>query len=114
MTRGGNAGRGRGDGRAGRNGRGGGAGRAGRGTGYNPASKSTTKGLCKELEGHVFDYGAAEKISMTMEKVQQYVGMKLGDGRPVRSPSPRSRFSSNIWFQKELGIPLERARRVEY
>ena len=79
MTRGGNAGRGRGDGRAGRNGRGGGAGRAGRGTGYNPASKSTIKGLCKELEGHVFDYAAAEKMSMTMEKVQQYVGMKLGE-----------------------------------
>ncbi len=78
MTQSRYAGRGRGDGRAGRNGRGG-AGRSGRGTGYNPASKSTKYGLCKELEGNVFDYGAADKISTTMEKVQQYVGMKLGE-----------------------------------
>jgi hypothetical protein len=36
-------------------------------------------GLCKELEGNVFHYGAADKISTTMEKVQQYVGMKFGE-----------------------------------
>ena len=34
--------------------------------------------------------------------------------RPVWSPSPRSQFSSSIWFQKELGTALERARRAEF
>jgi hypothetical protein len=32
--------------------------------------------------------------------------------RPVWSPYPRSDFSLNIWFQKELGTAL-RARRVQ-
>ena len=34
--------------------------------------------------------------------------------RPVWSPSPRSHFSSSIWSHDKTGIPLERARRVEY
>jgi hypothetical protein len=43
-----------------------------------PAFSSNTikYGLCKELEGNVFGYGAADKINTTMEKVQQ---MKFGE-----------------------------------
>jgi hypothetical protein len=38
-------------------------------------------GLCKELEGNVFDYGghgAADTMRFTQEKIQQYVGIKYG------------------------------------
>ncbi len=49
-------GRGQGDGCGGRNGRGG-LGRQGRGAGYSSKLKTTKVGLCKELEGHIFDYG---------------------------------------------------------
>ena len=74
-------GRGRSDGRAGRDGRGG-AGRTGRGAGYSSASKTVKHGLCKELEGHVFEYGgqgAADKMRVTMEKIHQLVGLKFGE-----------------------------------
>jgi hypothetical protein len=39
-------------------------------------------GLCKELEGHIFDYGghgAADTMRVTQEKIQQYVGIKFGE-----------------------------------
>ena len=82
MTRGGRyVGRGRADGRGGRDGRGG-AGKSGRGQGYTTTPKSIKSGLCKELEGHVFEYGghgAADKMRITMEKIQQYVGIKYGE-----------------------------------
>jgi len=81
MTQARYGGRGRSDGRAGRDGRGG-AGRSGRGAGYSLASKTVKYGLCKELEGHVFEYGghgAADKMRVTMEKVQQFVGLKFGE-----------------------------------
>ena len=81
MAQGRNGGRSRGDGRAGRDGRGG-AGRSGRGAGYSSASKTIKYGLCKELKGHVFEYGghgAADKMRVTMEKVQQFVGLKFGE-----------------------------------
>jgi hypothetical protein len=38
-------------------------------------------GLCKELEGQIFDYGghgAANTMQVTQEKIQQYVGLKFG------------------------------------
>ena len=38
-------------------------------------------GLCKELEGHIFDYGghgAADTMRVIQEKIQQYVGIKFG------------------------------------
>ena len=41
----------------------------------------TKMGLCKELEGHIFDYGghgAADTMRVTQEKIQQYVGLKFG------------------------------------
>jgi len=81
MAQGKNGGRGRSDGRAGRDGHGG-AGRSGHGAGYSSASKTVKYGLCKEPEGHVFEYGghgAADKMRVTMEKVQQYVGLKFGE-----------------------------------
>ena len=61
MTEARNAGRGWDNGRAGRDGRGS-AGRSGCGTVYTPASKSIKYGLCKELEGSVFDYVADEEM----------------------------------------------------
>jgi hypothetical protein len=39
-------------------------------------------GLCKELEGHIFDYGrhgAGNTMRVTLEKIQQYVGIKFGE-----------------------------------
>jgi hypothetical protein len=39
-------------------------------------------GLCKKLEGHIFDYsghGAANTMRVTQEKIQQYVGIKFGE-----------------------------------
>ena len=81
MTQARYGGRGRVDGRGGRDGRGG-AGRSGRGNGYSTNPKSIKSGLCKELEGHVFEYGghgAADKMRISMEKIQQYVGVKYGE-----------------------------------
>jgi hypothetical protein len=82
MTGRNNGRRGQGDGRAGRDGRGG-LGRKGRGAGYSNQgkTKSTKVGLCKELEGHIFDYGghgAADTMRVTQEKILQYVGLKFG------------------------------------
>jgi hypothetical protein len=74
-------GRGQGDGCGGRDGRGG-PGRQGRRLGYSSKLKTTKMGLCKELEGHIFDYGrhgAANTMRVTQEKVQQYVGIKFGE-----------------------------------
>ena len=54
----------------------------GRGAGYSSASKTVKYGLCKELEGHVFEYGgqgAADKMRVTMEKIHQIVGLKFGE-----------------------------------
>ncbi len=74
-------GHGQGDGRGGRNGRGG-SGRQGHGSGYSSKPKTIKVGLCKELEGHIFDYGghgAADTMRVTQEKIQQYVGIKFGE-----------------------------------
>ena len=81
MTQGRYAGRGRADGRGGRDGRGG-AGKSGRGSGYSTPTKAIKSGLCKELEANVFEYGghgAADKMRITMEKIQQFVGIKYGE-----------------------------------
>jgi len=60
-------------------------------------------GLCKELEGHVFEYGghgAADKMRVTMEKIQQFVGLKFGKDVPTNSRiEPR-------WFAHRLNTPL--------
>jgi uncharacterized protein YbjQ (UPF0145 family) len=51
-------------------------------SGYSSKPKTTKMGLCKELEGHIFDYGrhgAANTMRVTQEKVQQYVGIKFGE-----------------------------------
>ena len=80
QSRFGGRGKRRGDGRAGRDGQGGG-GRNGHGSGYSSKPKTTKVGLCKELEGNVFDYcghRAADTMRITQEKIQQYVGIKYG------------------------------------
>jgi hypothetical protein len=50
---------------------------------WPPCKAKTMKmGLCKELEGHIFDYGghgAANTMRVTQEKFQQYVGIKFGE-----------------------------------
>lgn len=73
--------KGRGTGRAGRaNGRGNNG--RGRGQGYQSRPKITKIGLCKELEGHIFDYGvpnAADLMRTTQEKIAQYVGIKYSE-----------------------------------
>jgi hypothetical protein len=74
-------GHGQGDGRSGRDGLGG-LGRQGCRSGYSSKPKTTKVGLCKELEGHIFDYGkhgAANTMRFTQEKIQQYVGIKFGE-----------------------------------
>ncbi len=57
-----NGGRGRGDARGGRDGCRD-HGKSGQGLGYSSKPKTTKVGLCKELEGHIFNYsghGAAD------------------------------------------------------
>ena len=67
----------------GRGGRGGRAGRTagGRGNAYTGGRAKTTKvGLCKDLEGNVFDFGttsAADQMRITQEKIAQYIGAKV-------------------------------------
>ena len=69
----------------GRGGRGGRAGRTsgGRGNAYTGGRARTTKvGLCKDLEGNVFDFGttsAADQMRITQEKIAQYIGAKYGE-----------------------------------
>ncbi len=75
-------------GRGGR-GHGGCGGRAGRGPGggrgnaYTGGRVKTTKvGLCKDLEGNVFDFGtmsAADQMRILQEKIAQYIGAKYGE-----------------------------------
>ena len=76
------AGRGKGrvNGRAGRNGQGG-LGRISHRSGYSKKPKTAKVGLCKELEGNVFNYGghgAANTMQVTQQKIHQYVGIKYG------------------------------------
>ncbi len=61
-----NGGRGQGDARGGCGGRGDHS-KSGRGSGYSSKPKTTKVGLCKELEGHIFDYGghgAAQAVAL--------------------------------------------------
>jgi hypothetical protein len=54
----------------------------GRGRGYTSKPKMSTVGLCKELEGNIFDYDVsnATNLMRTMpEKIGQYVGIKYGE-----------------------------------
>ena len=59
-----------------------GRGNAGRGHSYNVnRGKATKVGLCKELEGNIFDYGSkgcADQMRMTQEKIVQYAATKYG------------------------------------
>jgi hypothetical protein len=76
---------------SGRGGRGQGelGGRAGRGPGggrgnaYTGGRVKTTKvGLCKDLEGNVFDFGTtstADQMRVLQEKIAQYIGAKYGE-----------------------------------
>ena len=78
-TMSGRGGRGRG-GRGSRTGRGPGG---GRGSSYSGGKAKTTKvGLCKDLEGNIFDFGttsAADLMRITQEKIAQYIGAKYGE-----------------------------------
>ena len=71
----------------------------GHGSGYTPKPRVTRTGLCKDLKGHIFDYGAhnaADLMQTTQEKIVQYMGSKyreditnkLQNKTTVKSPSP--------------------------
>jgi hypothetical protein len=71
----------------GRGGRGRGGGRGGRGRGRGrghtggSATSSKSKGLCKALEHHVYDYGqksAADTLKTTTEKLVDHIGTTMG------------------------------------
>ena len=55
---------------------------SGRGCGgYNRATKPTKSGLCKELEGNIFDFGersSADLMRTTYNKIAHHVGIKFG------------------------------------
>ena len=70
----------------GRGGRGGHAGRGpggGRGDTYTGGRVKTTKvGLCKDLEGNVFNFkttSAVDQMQILQEKIAQYIGAKYGE-----------------------------------
>jgi hypothetical protein len=70
----------RGRGRGGRGGRAGRVSGIGRGSAYSgDKGKMTKVGLCKDLEGNVFNFGmtlAADQMRITQEKIVQYIGAK--------------------------------------
>jgi hypothetical protein len=55
----------------------------GRGNAYTGGRVKTTKvGLCKDLEGNMFDFGttfAADQMQILQEKIAQYIGAKYGE-----------------------------------
>ena len=74
---------------AGRTGRGGnsGRGKGGRGNGASATvpRKASEVGACKDLEGHIFTIGSANKgkdgdmLRTSMEKMATYIGTKYGN-----------------------------------
>ena len=53
----------------------------GRGGGYSKSVRTVKVGLCKDLEGNIFDFGTktlADLMRTTQEKIVQYVGTKFG------------------------------------
>jgi hypothetical protein len=79
----------------------------------------TKTGLCKDLEGHVFDYGssnAANLLQTTQEKIAQYVGTKyrkdiekeLKNKVTVTLPSPS--YSSDILARHQEWKAIVRRR----
>ena len=85
-------------------------------------STPSPKVITKRIGNKYFHWHSSHWILYHPDKCRLYPGSTASASstksatswRPVWSPYPRSRFSSNIWFQKELGTALERARRVEY
>ncbi len=57
----------------------------GRGNAYTGSRvKTTNVGLCKDLDGNVFDFGttsAADQMRILQEKIAQYIGAKYGEDR---------------------------------
>jgi hypothetical protein len=55
----------------------------GKGNAYTSGRVKTAKvGLCKYLEGNVFDFGttsAADQMRIMQEKIAQYIGAKYGE-----------------------------------
>jgi hypothetical protein len=114
-------------GRGGR-GRGGCGGRAGRGPGggrgnaYTGGRVKTTKvGLCKDLEGNVFDFGttsAADQIRILQEKIAQYIGAKYGEDianelqNRTRIALSAPAYSSTTMTRHALWIALVRSQQA--
>jgi hypothetical protein len=115
---------------SGRGGRGCGGGRGvhaarghggGRGNAYVGKAKSTKVGLCKDLEGNVFDFGttsAADQMRITQEMIAQYIGAKYGEDianelqnkTTVVIPTPT--YSSATMTRHALRIALVRGQQA--
>jgi hypothetical protein len=107
----------------GRSGRGGHAGRGpggGRGNTYTGSRVKTTKvGLCKDLEGNVFDFGttyAADQMQILQEKISQYIGAKYGEDianklqNKTRIVLSASAYPSTMTTRHTLWIALVRSQ----
>ena len=114
----GRGGRGRGGGRGGHAARGQGA---GRGNTYDGKGKSTKTGLCKDLEGNIFDFGttsAADQMRITQEKIAQYIGAKYGEDianelqNKTRIVIPNPTYSSATLTRHALRIALVRGQQA--
>jgi hypothetical protein len=106
-------------------GRGGHAGRGsggGRGSAYSGSKGKTTKdGLCKDLEGKVFDFGTtlvADEMGIMQEKIVQYIGVKYGEDianeikNKTRVISSAPTYSSVMLTHHVLRIAFVRNRQV--
>ncbi len=108
----GRGGRGCGGGRSGHTARGH---DAGRGNTYVGKGKLAKVGLCKDLEGNIFDFGttsAADQMRITQEKIAQYIGAKYGEDianelqNKTRIVVPTPTYSSVMLTRHALRIAL--------
>ena len=93
-----------------------------RGSSYSGGkSKSTKVGLCKDLEGNVFDFGtssAADQMRITQEKIAQYIGTKYGEDisnelqNKLRVVIPAPAYSPSMLTRHALRIVLVRSQQV--
>ena len=120
---------GRGSGRGGRA-RGRGGRNRGRGSNCVGPGKSSKKGLCAALDGHVFDYGgkgAADQMRTTWEKLTQCVGAAHGQDirnklenkttvdmpEPTHAPKAMARHAAREAMIRNGQANLQAARRTQ-
>jgi hypothetical protein len=94
----------------------------GRGNAYTGGRVKTMKaGLCKDLEGNVFNFGttsAAEQMRILQEKIAQYIGAKYGEDianglqNKMRIVLSAPAYPSMTMTQHALWIVLVRSQQV--